>query len=159
MGVNARYWLGVWMSRWVGHGFPWVTFTINISGSFAIGFLTTLLAYGLPHPHARLFLLVGFLGGYTTFSTFAFESLTLWEGGAVARAWAYMIGSVAAGLVAVTLGTVLARGLVLRIDAGLRTSSSAPSKLTSSASRSADVGERPRPGPVSPIDVDDPEEA
>ncbi len=112
LGVNARYWLGVWMSRWAGHSFPWATFTINVSGSFAIGFLTTLLAHWLPHPHARLLVLVGFLGGYTTFSTFSMESLTLWESGAVAKAWANVIGSVVAGLGAVLLGTLLARGLV-----------------------------------------------
>jgi len=111
LGVNARYWLGAWMSRWASPQFPWATFTINVSGSFAIGFLTTLLARWLPHPQWRLLVLVGFLGGYTTFSTFAFESLTLWERGERGLSFANVAGSVAAGLLAVTLGVALARGM------------------------------------------------
>ena len=112
LGVNARFWLGVWMSRWVSPQFPWATFTINVSGSFAIGFLTVALASWLPHPHVRLLVVVGFLGGFTTFSTFAFESLTLWENGEGTRSLINTIGSVVAGLVAVALGVALARGLV-----------------------------------------------
>jgi protein CrcB len=112
LGVNARFWLGVWMSRWVSPQFPWATFTINVSGSFAIGFLTVALASWLPHPHVRLLVVVGFLGGYTTFSTFAFESLTLWENGEGTRSLINTIGSVAAGLVAVALGVALARSVV-----------------------------------------------
>ncbi|MDR3636487.1 MAG: fluoride efflux transporter CrcB [Isosphaeraceae bacterium] len=111
LGVNARYWLGAWMSRWASPQFPWATFVINVSGAFAIGFLTTLLARWLPHPSVRLFALVGFLGGYTTFSTFAYESLTLWERGERWLSLTNVAGSVAAGLVAVTMGTMLARGL------------------------------------------------
>lgn len=115
LGVNARYWLGVLMNRWVGHQFPWATFTINVSGSFAIGFLTMALARWLPHPNMRLFALVGFLGGYTTFSTFAFESLTLWERGEVGLTLGYLVGSVAAGIVAVALGVGLARALTVPV--------------------------------------------
>jgi CrcB protein len=113
LGVNARYWLGYWFSRWVSHQFPWATFVINVSGSFAIGFLTVALARWLPHPNARLFVLVGILGGYTTFSTFSFDALTLWERGEVGLALAYMAGSVVAGFVAVALGVGLARALVV----------------------------------------------
>ena len=111
LGVNARYWLGFWVSRWTSAQFPCATFVINVSGSFAIGFLSTLLVQRLPHPHLRLLVLVGFLGGYTTFSTFAYESLTLWERGERRLSCAYVAGSVAAGLLAVTVGTLLARGL------------------------------------------------
>ena len=113
LGVNARYWLGYWFSRWVTHQFPWATFVINVTGSFAIGFLTVALARWLPHPNVRLFALVGFLGGYTTFSTFSFDSLTLWERGEVGLSIANMAGSVAAGFVAVGLGIGLARALVV----------------------------------------------
>ena len=60
LGVNARYWLGVWMGRWTAA--HWATFTINISGSFAIGFLSMTLARWLPHPNIRLLILTGFLG-------------------------------------------------------------------------------------------------
>ena len=113
LGVNARYWLGLWIVRWAGARFPWATLTINVSGSFAIGFLTTALTHWLAHPNARLLVLVGFLGGYTTFSTFALESLSLWERGDPAVSLAYMAGSVAAGLAAVVLGVGLARALTL----------------------------------------------
>lgn len=113
LGVNARYWLGFWINRWAGPRFPWATFSINVSGSFAIGFLTMVLARWLPHPNVRLLVLVGFLGGYTTFSTFAIESLMLWERGEPGRSISYVVGSVAAGLAAVVLGVGLARALTL----------------------------------------------
>ena len=116
LGVNARYWLGVWIDRWVGHGFPWATFTINVSGCLAIGFLTTLLTSCLPHPHARLMVLVGFLGGFTTFSTYAFESLTLWDRGETRQALVYVMGSVAAGILAAALGVALGRALVISVS-------------------------------------------
>ncbi|MBX6316266.1 MAG: fluoride efflux transporter CrcB, partial [Isosphaeraceae bacterium] len=113
LGVNARYWLGLWMNRWVSAQFPWATFAINVSGSFAIGFLTVALTRWLPHPHVRLLVLTGFLGGYTTFSTLAYESATLWERGEAGLALVNLIGSVAAGFAAVLLGIGLARGLTL----------------------------------------------
>ena len=103
-GVNARYWLGVWINRWASSQFPWATFSINVSGAFAIGFLTALLARWSPHSHLRLLILVGFLGGYTTFSTFAFESVTLWQRGEWVFSLANMAGSVLAGCAAVVLG-------------------------------------------------------
>jgi fluoride exporter len=111
MGVNARYWLTVWMARWSDPRFPWATFTINVSGSFAIGFLSTVLTARLPHPYFRLLVLVGFLGGYTTFSSFSLEALVLWERGDWGRAVGYVVGSVAMGLMGVVLGVVLARGV------------------------------------------------
>lgn len=111
LGVNARYWLGLWIARWAGTQFPWGTFLINVTGSFAIGFLATALARWLPHPHLRLLVVTGFLGGYTTYSSFAFESLTLWERGERGPSLAYIAGTVAAGLVGVVLGVALARGL------------------------------------------------
>jgi CrcB protein len=111
LGVNSRYWQGVWMSRWTSPQFPWATFAINVSGSFLIGFLTVALTRWLPHPNARLLLITGFLGGYTTFSTFENDNLTLWERGEGILMGANLIGSVAAGFVAVLLGTALARGL------------------------------------------------
>jgi CrcB protein len=112
LGVNARYWLGVWMARWSGPRFPWATVAINVSGSFAIGFLAVILAYRWPHPLGRLFVVTGFLGGYTTFSSFAFESLKLWEDGEMGLSLANTIGSVAAGLSAVILGVALGRALI-----------------------------------------------
>ena len=111
LGVNARFWLGVAISRYTSSQFPWATFTINVTGSFAIGLCTAVLARWLPHPHARLLVIVGFLGGYTTFSSYSMESLALWERGERSLCLAYVSGSVVAGLVAVVLGTALGRGL------------------------------------------------
>ncbi len=97
LGVNARYWLGVAISRWSGPQFPWATLAINVSGSFAIGMLAVLLSRWLPHPHMRLLVVVGFLGGYTTFSSFSVEALGLWERGERPQAVAYVVGSVGGG--------------------------------------------------------------
>ena len=118
LGVNARYWLGMVINRWAGAQFPWATFAINISGSFAIGLLSVLLARWLPHPHARLLVVVGFLGGYTTFSSFSFEALALWERGERGLSAAYLFGSVAAGFAAVVLGTALGRELTVPARSG-----------------------------------------
>ena len=111
LGVNARYFMGMWVSRWAGQQYPWATFAINVSGSFAIGFLTMLLGHWLPHQNARLLVITGFLGGYTTYSTFAFESQTLWERGEKAASVSYMASTLVTGFLAVWLGVALARGL------------------------------------------------
>jgi CrcB protein len=124
LGVNARYWLGAWINRWTSPQFPWATFAINITGSFLVGFLTIALTRWMPHPNIRLMLITGFLGGYTTFSTFENDSLTLWERGEGMLMAANLIGSVTAGLAAVLLGAALARELaepaIARAGAGPR---------------------------------------
>jgi CrcB protein len=112
LGVNARYWLATWISGWSAGRFPWATFAINVSGSFAIGFLATALGRWMPGHIPRLFFLVGFLGGYTTFSSFALEGHTLWERGDTGRALAYLGGSLVAGLLAVALGASLGRSVI-----------------------------------------------
>jgi protein CrcB len=98
------------------HVRPPFLFTINVTGSFAIGCLTVLLAKWLPHPNARLFLITGLLGGYTTFSAYTFESLSLWERGDRWDAFAYVFGSVVAGLLAVILGVAVARFIAPEVD-------------------------------------------
>jgi CrcB protein len=111
LGVNARYWLGIWINRWASPRFPWATVIINVTGSFLIGFLTIVLTRWMPHPNIRLVVITGFLGGYTTFSTFENDALTLWERGEGTLMAANVIGSVTVGFVAVLLGSALARGL------------------------------------------------
>jgi CrcB protein len=111
LGVNARYWLGAWITRWASPQFPWATCVINVSGSFLIGFLTVLLTRWMPHPNVRLLVITGFLGGYTTFSTFENDALILWERGESWLMAANVFGSVVFGFAAVLLGTALARGL------------------------------------------------
>ncbi|WP_246523690.1 fluoride efflux transporter FluC [Gemmata palustris] len=96
--------------------FPWATFTINVTGAFAIGFLTVMLARWLPHPNAKLLLITGAIGGYTTFSAYSFEALSLWERGGRLNAVAYVLGSVPAGLLAVVVGAASARYIAPEVD-------------------------------------------
>ncbi len=112
LGVNARYWQSVWMLGWVSPRFPWATFSINVIGCFLIGALSLILLKTLPHPHAWTFIIVGFLGGYTTFSSFALDALLLIEQKRVGVSLIYLVGSVVAGIIAVALGAALARVLL-----------------------------------------------
>lgn len=112
LGVNARHFVGIWVRNWAGAEFPWGTFLINVSGSFAIGVLSISLTRWLPNPHVRLLVVTGFLGGYTTFSSYMMETLLLWERGEPYHALAYFVGSAATGLVAVVLGVLTGRAIV-----------------------------------------------
>ena len=110
LGANARYLLGNWVAARYGTSFPYGTMLINVSGSFVIGFFLVLITERfVVHPNWRLFFAVGFLGAYTTFSTFSFETATLMQSGSWWLALANMIGSVVLGLVAVLVGMALAR--------------------------------------------------
>jgi fluoride exporter len=76
LGVASRYLIGGWIQGWMGPGFPWGTLVINISGSLVIGLVLGLVDRGALSSHARLFLSVGALGGYTTFSTFSYKCIS-----------------------------------------------------------------------------------
>lgn len=90
--------------------FPWSTFTINVSGCFLVGLVVAALVDRRNAPAwLRLGLVMGVLGGYTTFSTFGQENLDLFEEGRIATALTYALGSVAAGTVAVLLGSRIGR--------------------------------------------------
>jgi CrcB protein len=109
LGGLIRYALGTWIMARSGGRFPVGTFLINISGSFFIGLLMTLLTERMqPHPNWRLFLVVGCLGGYTTFSSFEYETLQAVRDGERWMGLLYVTGSVLFGYVAVWLGAVLA---------------------------------------------------
>ncbi|MBO3750183.1 fluoride efflux transporter CrcB [Streptosporangiaceae bacterium NEAU-GS5] len=93
-------------------GFPWATFLINVTGCFALGVVMILvLRVWPPTRYVRPFLGVGFLGGYTTFSTFTLEIVALARSGEWTVANAYALDSLLAGLVAVSCGIFLARRL------------------------------------------------
>lgn len=110
-GANARYLLGTWIAERLGAGFPYGTFVINITGSFALGLLVALIeGHGLS-PVVRLSLAIGFLGAYTTFSTFTFETLRLIENGNALLAVTNAVGSLGVGLLAGLLGILLGRAL------------------------------------------------
>ena len=106
LGAGLRYAVG---HLWVAVAFPWATLFVNVTGSFALGFLARYA--GPPHAsHAMfLFLTVGLCGGYTTFSTFTLDTFVLLEGRAVVRALAYVVASVIMSYVALVLGYQLAR--------------------------------------------------
>ena len=106
LGSVARYWIALWALP-ISRTLPWGTIGINIAGSFAIGFFGTLtLAHGRhPVPEtARLFVMVGFCGGFTTFSSFSLQTLDLLRVGAMGRALANIAVSVVLCLGAVALG-------------------------------------------------------
>ena len=110
LGANARYVLGTWIAQRYGTSFPYGTLVINISGSFVIGlFLTLISERFVLHPNWRLFFVVGFLGAYTTFSTFSYESVVLLQNGSWRLGLVNMLGSVVLGPIAVVMGMAVAR--------------------------------------------------
>jgi CrcB protein len=112
LGASARYLLGGAIYHWLPATFPWATFLINVTGCFGIGFLAVLAEERmLLGPGARLFLMVGVLGGYTTFSTFGYETIALLRDGSLAAASLNVLGQVALGLLAVWAGMAAARVL------------------------------------------------
>lgn len=109
LGAVSRYGLDRWIEERVEASFPWSTFLINVTGCFAVGFLVVAVVDRERAPQwLRVGLVVGFCGGYTTFSTFAQEALDLVEGRAVALALVYAACSVVIGLAAVFAGAKLA---------------------------------------------------
>jgi CrcB protein len=111
-GALSRYQLEGFISRHTRGAFPWGTLVVNASGCFVLGLLFTLLTERfLPHPYLRSALTIGFLGAYTTFSTFAFETVRLAEDGARGLALLNVVVSVAVGVAAAWFGIVAGRTL------------------------------------------------
>jgi len=110
VGSLARYLVGSAVMTRFATRFPLGTLVVNVTGSFLIGLLMTLLTERFqPHPNWRLVLVVGFLGGYTTFSSFEWETYAAVREGGFWMGLANVVGSVAFGYIAVWLGAVLAR--------------------------------------------------
>ncbi|MEO7908287.1 MAG: fluoride efflux transporter CrcB [Roseiflexaceae bacterium] len=110
VGANLRYALSLWAARQWGVAFPAGTLLINVSGSFAIGVVMVLLTTRFTNGDTwRPLLVTGFLGGFTTFSTFSYESYTLLIGGSWLAAGLNMLASVGLGLLGVFLGVGMAR--------------------------------------------------
>ena len=111
-GANARYVMGRAVDSRFGTAFPYGTLAINIAGSLLIGILVTLLAERYAPSHAvRLLLVTGVLGGYTTFSTYAFEAIALADRGQFGRSLLYVLASNGLALVACGGGVALVRAL------------------------------------------------
>jgi CrcB protein len=114
LGANLRYLVGGWVADRLGPAFPFGTLVINVTGSLVIGFVLTLASERLVAPWVRTAVAIGFLGSYTTFSTFSYETMALIEDGALLRAVANVGASVGVALVGVYLGMVLARAIPMR---------------------------------------------
>jgi CrcB protein len=109
IGSLSRYLVGTAIMNRMGGRFPLGTVFINVTGSFLIGFIMTLLTERLnPHPNWRFLLVVGFLGGYTTFSSFEWETLGLVRDGGWWLGLVNAAGSVVLGYISVLLGAVIA---------------------------------------------------
>jgi CrcB protein len=114
LGGMARYACSSLIANWVGQGFPWGTLVVNVAGSFVIGFFATLTGPDgrlLAPADMRQFVMIGLCGGYTTFSSFSLQTLTLVHDGELARAGLNVGASVVLCLLAVWLGHVAAAAL------------------------------------------------
>ena len=113
LGSVLRYLVGLWTLRQFGPGFPWGTIAVNIVGSFAIGFLTEVIARKFNASiELRVLLVTGILGGFTTFSAFSLDTIALYERGAVAIAASYVIATIVISFGAVVAGLALGRAML-----------------------------------------------
>jgi fluoride exporter len=114
IGGVSRYLLGGLVQRMLDTTFPAGTLLVNVTGSFLLG---AIIRYALETPsltpEVRAFLTIGFCGGYTTFSTFSYETMALLEDGEWARAGVYITASVTLSLIATFLGLALARQVIV----------------------------------------------
>jgi CrcB protein len=111
LGSMARFWMANAVAELTGPAFPWGTLAINVIGSFVIGLFYALTGPGgrfdVPSD-ARIFVMVGICGGFTTFSSFSLQTLMLLQDGQMLRAGGYIVGSVVLCLLFVWLGSLLA---------------------------------------------------
>lgn len=114
IGAVLRYMVHMVSLKIAGGGFPVGTMSVNILGSFAMGFLTAaFMASWQADDVIKLFLLTGALGAFTTFSAFSLDALTLYERGEVVAAVIYVVGSVALSIGALIVGVFVARSVLL----------------------------------------------
>ena len=112
LGSVARFVTVTASNRLIGTSFPYGTLLVNVLGSFAIGFIATIMLRKYAEAEStRYFLTTGFLGGFTTFSAFSLELLQLMQGGETALALLYILASIVLGLLAVFAGFALAQGM------------------------------------------------
>ena len=115
VGAISRYWMLRTAYSWLGDNFPYGTLMVNVSGSLMMGFLTVLLVHRFNvSQEIRLAILVGFLGSFTTFSTFSMDTVHWIENGAVLKALVYVLLSVVACVLGAWGGLLSARHIFLR---------------------------------------------
>lgn len=108
-GANSRYWLGRWVQSRTEPPFPWGTFWVNLSGCLGIGIAAGILLNSNLSPSWRTLIIVGFLGGYTTFSSFSLETYNLLQRGNYLYAGGNVVGSVTLGLLGTWIGDMISR--------------------------------------------------
>ncbi|MBG1265183.1 fluoride efflux transporter CrcB [Nostoc sp. WHI] len=110
-GALSRYYLTLWFAQRFGSSFPYGTFFINLSGCLAMGFFATLAVekVAIISPEMRLLITTGFLGAYTTFSTYGLDTISLLRNSTLLTTTLYWAGSAIFGIISVQLGVLLAR--------------------------------------------------
>ncbi|MFQ5538357.1 MAG: fluoride efflux transporter CrcB [Gemmatimonadota bacterium] len=112
VGAALRYLTTGWIQDLTGSLFPWGTMAVNVIGSFLLGFSVAWLNSTLASPETRQLVTIGFLGSFTTFSTFSYETVAMLEDGEFWQAGFYSLGSFLLGLLAVMAGAFLAANLL-----------------------------------------------
>jgi len=112
LGAVMRFWVSSAVYAWLGRGFPWGTLSVNLLGSFIIGLAFVMLTERLTvGSEIRAFIMIGFLGAFTTFSTFSLETLALMQEGLLLKAAMNILVSVVLCIIATWSGMLLARSL------------------------------------------------
>lgn len=115
LGAISRHWVSTLTYSWLGNNFPYGTLMVNVTGSLVMGFLTVVLVQRFDVSNElRMGLIVGFLGSFTTFSTFSMDTIHWIETGAVIKTLAYILVSVIACLLGAWAGLISAKQLFLR---------------------------------------------
>jgi fluoride exporter len=118
IGALMRYYLNLWFVKILGNAFPFGILFINLTGCLLIGFLATLLSEKIINISIELKLLtiVGFLGSYTTFSTYSLDTYLLLQKGSFILAFGYWIGTATLGIISTYLGVILAKYLLIKFN-------------------------------------------
>ncbi len=109
IGAMLRYGVGLFALRWLGAGFPYGTLCVNVVGSLVMGLFAGLFAERVGTDAARLFIMTGLLGGFTTFSAYSLDAVTLWQKGQFSVSAFYIIASVVLAIGALLIGLKFAR--------------------------------------------------
>lgn len=113
LGTGARFLLGSRVQLWLGGPMPWGTLAVNVLGCLAMGMLVEWMTAGRLDPQLRAPLVIGFLGGFTTYAAYGYDTWELIVGGLQAMALAYFVATSLLCLVAVVAGIALARALAI----------------------------------------------
>jgi CrcB protein len=112
IGTVARYFISGFAQKYMGSGFPWGTLVVNITGAFIIGFIWGLFETIEIRSGFRIFVFIGILGGFTTFSSFALETMNLYKQGEVKMAFFNILANNALAIILVFVGFMAARGIL-----------------------------------------------